>query len=143
MKNFKPWGVILALLLFTELGWAVERRNIKPNQLPPEAQQYLKSSLGAYSIRTVTLLVDGFRNNYEVLLADGTLVKFNRDGGWKSVVSPNALPEEAFPSEIWDFLKEHHKRKPVYSIVREPQGYTLTMDGDKQLKFDNHGNQVK
>ena len=111
------------------------RRNIKPNQLPTSARTYLKTYLADQSIRQCTEITDEYKVVYEVLLTNGSVVVFNRDGGWHSINMPNQkVPHDIIPADVDVFLTRNYGRNyTVTRIIKDSAGYRVTVDGNELL----------
>ena len=129
----------LTLLLATSV-YAVDRKTIKRDRLPKAALQYVQDNFNNVSIRSTVQVTDGSLISYEVRMVDNTLIVFNRDGGVRSVTAENEVAESAIPWGVRYYIKDHHKGHKVVSVVKHLNGYTITLDNDKQVKCDLNGN---
>ena len=139
MKKQRIVALMATLLFMGGVVQAQVHRSIKVNQLPSAARNYLRDGLGSFDVKQVDMVVDSFKTSYEVYLVGNTKVNFNRDGGWRIITTSTSLPEEAFPGEIWQYLKENYFGKPITRLQRYADGYQVTVDG-KDETFDLRGN---
>lgn len=127
--------LLLSVVMLSTSAYAIQRRNITPNQLPASARSYLKSALADQSIRQCTEITDEYKVTYEVLLTNGSTVVFNRDGGWRSISMPNqTVPHDILPADVQTFLQRNYGRNyAVTRIAKENGGYRVTVDGEELL----------
>ncbi len=125
----------LVMLMVATGAMATQRRNITFNQLPPSAQNYLRTYLADQSVRQCTEITDEYRVQYEVKLTNNSVVIFNRDGGWRSLSMPaNKIPHDLLPADVHEFLLKNYGRNyEVTKIVKAKEGYRITIDGNELL----------
>lgn len=126
---------LCCLLMLAANTYAIQRRNIKPNQLPQTARTYLQTYLADQSIRQVTEVTDEYKVTYEVLLTNGSMIIFNRDGGWKVISMPEqTVPRDIIPADIQVFLERNYGRYySVTRIAKMKEGYKVTVNGQELL----------
>ena len=126
---------LLSVMILASSAYAIQRRNIKPNQLPQTARTYLQTYLADQSIKQVTEVTDEYRVTYEVYLTNGSLIVFNRDGGWKVISMPDqTVPRDIIPADIQVFLERNYGRYwTVTRIAKVKDGYKVTVNGQELL----------
>lgn len=126
---------LLSVMMLTSSAYAIQRRNISANQLPRTARTYLQTYLADQSIRQVTEVTDEYKVTYEVQLTNGSLIVFNRDGGWKVISMPEqTVPRDIIPADIQMFLERNYGRYwTVTRIAKVKEGYKVTVNGQELL----------
>lgn len=83
----------------------------------------------------------GFITDYEVVLTDGTEVKFDRNGNWDSVEMPSskAVPAKLVPSEIANYVRKNYPKQRIVSIDKESHGYDVELQNGLDLVFNKAG----
>lgn len=80
-------------------------------------------------------------SEYEVILRDGTEVKFDKSGNWKEVETSvkSKVPDSMVPAAILQYIKSHQNKSKVVGIERERSGYDVTLANGVEMKFDSQG----
>lgn len=112
--------------------------------LPVAAQTQLKK---AFKAQVSLIKVDkslGRVNEYEVVLADGTEIEFDRAGNWKSVeVGKGAeVPAAIVPESIRKYVKKTQKQK-IVGIEKGRSHYEVELANGVDMIFDFSGNFVR
>ena len=127
----------LSLLVFFPMSACADGRVIPFNDLPAEAQSFIKTHFANVGVLQVT---KDF-SEYEVLLADKSKLEFDRSGNWKDVnCRGGAVPESAIPSRIQGYVKGNFPTDSVRSIERNTRGYEVKLSSGFELKFDKNCN---
>jgi len=116
------------------------------NDLPQAARAILsknfKSKLDLYIKIESTL---GMIEEYEVVLADGTEVEFDRKGNWTKVETPinKSVPSSMLPKALSGYVSKNHKGAKIVGAEKERNKYKIELDNGLDLIFDLNGNFVK
>lgn len=132
--------ILTLALVLAGSAFATDRKNIKRDQLPKAALRYAQDNFNNVSIRNIVQITDGSKITYEVKLVDNTLIIFNRDGGVRSVTADKEVAEGAIPWGVRYYVKKHHRGHKVTSVVKNLDGYTITLDNGKEVLCDLNGN---
>lgn len=109
--------------------------------LPQAAQTILANNFKA-KVSLVKIDKDfGRVSEYEVILTNGSEVKFDREGNWKNVeVSiKNSVPTYFVPKSIADYIKKNHPGQKVIGIEKNRGGYEVEITNGIEIKFNNQG----
>lgn len=119
---------------------------IRPAELPAAAQNFLKKHFSTLTINQVTVENKLFGKEYEVKLAGGGEIEFDKNGDWTKIdCQRNALPETAVPTKILEYVKQNYPNHFVSSVEREDHGgydveiRHLNLDHEIDLEFDSRG----
>ncbi len=114
-------------------------------QLPKAAQQFVKTHFPSQQVSLVTLDNDLIGKSYEVLLADGTRIEFNKRGIWKDVeLKQGTVPTKIVPSKIMNYVKTNFPGTTIKQIEkRDRGGYQVDLSNDIELKFDAQLNFIR
>ena len=115
-------------------------RNIA--DLPVAARTMLKNN---FKSKMSLIKIDkgwGRVSEYEVILNDGTEVKFDNSGNWKEVeVSESgSVPAKVIPAAILKYVKTNHKGLRVIGIEKKRSGYEVELSNGLDMEFDARGN---
>lgn len=137
--------IIMALVLALGFGATVQARDeiVRDiNQLPEQAKIVLDKNFKAkVSFIKIDRNVLNNIEDYEVVLVDGTEVKFDASGAWDSVETPlnKAVPSAFIPEKTAEFVKNNYKRARIVSIDKERYGYDVELSNGVDLVFDRNG----
>lgn len=129
--------LILALGLITLNVFASCDRPVTFNNLPSKAQQFITQHFKGVEVISAKF-DDG---SYDVYLADGTELEFDRKGEWKDVdCKMRAVPTAIVPTNIANYVKSKFPNNLIVKIEKVFKGYDVELDSDLDLKFDSNGN---
>ncbi len=81
-------------------------------------------------------------SEYEVILADGSEVTFDKGGNWKEVEMPagKQVPDYFVPKTIKDYVSKNNKGQKIVGIEKERSSYEVKLNNGIEMKFDRAGN---
>lgn len=79
------------------------------------------------------------RDMYELDLADGTELEFDRNGELLKMENDAGLPLTALPHGIGAYINATFPNQMVESIEKERNGYEVELTNDLELKFNKEG----
>ena len=135
--------MILSVVLFQNISYAESERLITVDKLPVAAQKFLKTHFADQSLTYAK--VDGymFDVDYEVRLADGTKIDFDRKGNWTNVERKAvALPEKLVPTKIAEYVAKHYAGAKVVKIERNKRSFEVELSNGLELTFDTRYNLI-
>ena len=90
-------GVVAIFALLFAIAWNIEcERAVAPQELPGEARSFIAQHYPEENPVLVIKTLDELAVTYKVVFADGTQVKFLRNGMWREIKSRS----RAVPSEL-------------------------------------------
>ncbi len=80
-------------------------------------------------------------DDYEVVLTDGTEIKFDRGGNWKEIETSrtSSVPSAIVPAGVANFVKKNHNGQRIIGIERDRSGYDVELSNGLDLKFNKAG----
>lgn len=132
MKKIVMLSVVVALVL---VGATARGKSLSVGDLPPAAQSLLSSVFSGVEVQQVK---KNFKD-YQVKLADHTLINFDRDGGWESIMNRNGLPANALPEKISATVTSTYPLLDVVKIEKEFGKIEVTLSDGSELLFDMEG----
>ena len=134
MKKF-----ILALLTFVLIGTSVtacgRKRVIDPAQLPKAATELVQKHWPSCVIDFA--YIDGVE--YEVLLSDGTIIEFNKNGEWKDMKCTDGLPVTVIPMNITRYITNRFPKQLIIKCEKMRRGYEIELTNGLEIQFDLQG----
>lgn len=84
-------------------------------------------------------------DEYEVVLADGSEITFDRTGNWDNVEVANtaSVPKSFVPAAVSEYVKKAHSGTRIVGIDKERTGYDVELSNGIDIKFDKAGNFVR
>ena len=134
--------LVLTGILMTCLVHAEEKIITKDiSSLPTISRQFLNDHLKGISVAHIKIEKSWFGiKDYEVILTDGTEVKFDSDGEWEEVDGHRtAITTGFFPPFILSYLKENYPGVGVLSIEKDRKEYEVKLSNHFELKFNHQG----
>lgn len=142
----KKVSVILAAVLITaSTAFATacsyhdnDERPITFEQLPIEAQNFVKQYFANGEISYVILDNGILFDDYSVIFANGDKLDFDNNGLWTDVeCRHNAVPSEIVPREISDYVKKHSPSAKIVEIKRDRNEWEVKLSGGVEFKFNS------
>lgn len=99
-------GVVAIFALLFAIAWNIEcERAVAPQELPGEARSFIAQHYPEENPVLVIKTLDELAVTYKVVFADGTQVKFRRNGMWREIKSRSrAVPSAVVPAQIADYV---------------------------------------
>ncbi|MBD5269998.1 MAG: hypothetical protein HDS43_05215 [Bacteroides sp.] len=113
--------------------------------LPKAAQTTLANNLKS-KVSVVKIDKDfGRVDEYEVVMTDGVVVTFDRDGNWKEVETNNrsSVPSAFVPKGISTYVAKNHRGAKIVGLEKERNGYDVELSDGVDIKFNAKGEFVK
>lgn len=113
--------------------------------LPAAAKSVLKKNFKS-EVSLVKIDKDfGRVKDYEVIMTDGTEIKFDRDGNWEDVETNvgKAVPAAFILQPIRDFVAKNHKGVNIVGVDKDRRGYEITLANGIDIKFSKDGSFIK
>lgn len=132
-------GLSLALVFGScEQASADNDRVIKFAELPATAQTFIKKHFPKGQVSIVKLDKELFSRSYEVILADGTKLEFDKNGTWTDIDGQRrAIPTSTIPSAIASYVAKNFVGSKVVQLERTDVGrYSVELDNGVELLFD-------
>lgn len=138
MKKF-----IISLIAVTVMAVTASARDTYSRDasvLPAPARTVLKNSFKA-GISLIKIDKDLFDTDYEVILTDGTEVKFDSKGNWRDVEcrAGKSVPDAFVPAAIRQWVKTSHKGVRIVGIEKDSRGYEVQLDNGLEARFNSQG----
>ena len=132
----------MALVIATAFGAsAKDTYSHDPSTLPQSARTTIKNN---FTSEISLIKIDnefGRVSDYEVILTDGTEIKFDRNGNWEDVECSlnDTVPSSFIPSQVAAFVKKNQPDTHIVGIEKERSGYEVQLSNGVEMKFDRQG----
>ena len=133
---------MMALVIATAFGAsAKDTYSHDPSTLPQSARTTIKNN---FTSEISLIKIDnefGRISDYEVILTDGTEIKFDRNGNWEDVECSlnNTVPASFIPSQVATFVKKNQPDTHIIGIEKDRRGYEVQLSNGVEMKFDKQG----
>ena len=105
--------------------------------LPAAAQQFLQQYFPDVKATYAKVDNDLWGKNYDVLMADGSSVEFDKNGNWTDVsCKASQVPAAVIPQAIRNHVAQQHPDQRIVSIDRDSKDYEVKLSNGVELKFD-------
>lgn len=139
MRTIKSMVILAALFGFHFAS--AQEKNITFEQLPAEAQTFVKKHFS--KLKVVNVFEDAKPNHteYDVFFENGTEIEFLSNGDWEEVKSrTNELPASVVPAAISQYIKNQFPNAFVREIKKKRYGFEVEISNGLDLEFDQNGN---
>lgn len=112
---------------------------VAPDTLPNVAESFLTTHFADTEVSSVMKEYDDFTYHYNVYLADGTYVEFNKSGEWREVENRvKGVPSSVVPEKILTYVTTNYSEFFIVDIERDRQ-YDVELNNDLNLHFSLDG----
>ena len=134
---------LLAISLATFASCDKDEQPVDPAQLPAEAQTFIDTNFPATTINSVVKEYDDFTYHYDVYLADGTTLEFDKRGEWKDVQNRvSGVPDSIVPEKILSYVTNNYSNAFIVEIERDRQ-YDVELNTGIDLDFSLDGDFIR
>lgn len=136
----------LALIAGISLGAAARDEYAKDSSILPEAAKTVLSD--NFSSEVSKIKVErtlGEISEYEVTLANGTEISFDRFGDWKDVDTERAeaVPAGIVLKPIQDYVAKNYAGATITGIERDRRGIEVELSTGRDLHFTHTGKFIR
>ncbi|OEJ14845.1 hypothetical protein BFL38_08395 [Brachyspira hampsonii] len=135
-KKLKLFISIVSLMMLSSLILTAEDMPIQANQLPQNAQTFVKTNFPNDQI----VYAEQDRQSYKVELASGIEIDFDKSGNWTDVAGNNRpIPTQFIPAAILNAVKTKYPQIEVLDISKEYNSYKLKLSNNREVYVSNNG----
>lgn len=135
---------VFLLLSLTLLLNACNKENVVSNSdLPENAWKFKHLYYPAVDIEKTTLVKQSGKKEYNVLLAETTLLKFSFEGNIQRIDSPNEIPSFFFNSAIIWYIETNYPDQHPIGWALEKGAQSVKLMNGTTLLFDRTGGFMK
>lgn len=115
------------------------------SELPNDAQQYIETHFGGIEVSQVVKDIDGLRHSYDVYLANGVELEFNKSGEVRSVENKrnDRLPNSVVPTKILSYVEENFPDQYIVSWDIDDRDQEVELSNGMDLKFSKSGDFIR
>ena len=138
MKKIAMMLLGTAAMMVSLAAYADDDRPVKFSELPAAAQTFVNSHFEGVEVLLAKKDPSLLGATYEVMLADGTEVEFDREGAWVEVKRRGyPVPADIVPAEIVDYVNKYQHGAMILGIERDRQSYEVKLGNGCEVKVDN------
>ena len=136
--------LMLCLLALPFVAQADDDKPIRVDQLPAQAQQFIKQHFSEKTISLAKEESDFFDKSYDVIFTDGDKVEFDRKGKWHKVsCRKHAVPEAIVPEAIRRYVTTHYPQAHIIKVEREKSTLEVKLSSGIELEFNSRNELIK
>lgn len=131
--------ILLFVCLFTlqSVARADNDKPIQVNQLPQQAQQFIKQHFSDSNVAMSKVESDWLDKSYNVIFTNGNKVEFDKKGNWKEVdCKYGSVPLGVVPTAILKHITATYPGVKILKIDRDKKDYEVKLSNKWELKFD-------
>ena len=132
-------GVVAIFALLFAIAWNIEcERAVAPQELHGEARSFIAQHYPEENPVLVIKTLDELAVTYKVVFADGTQVKFRRNGMWREIKSRSrAVPSAVVPAQIADYVARNFPGTFLVGIEHTCREWEVKLNNTIELTFDD------
>lgn len=137
VKYLKTAIISLAIALGVAQLEAKETYTSDVSALPQEAISFLNNNFKGVNIIKIKIET-GWKTTYDVDLANGVEIEFDKNGNWKEIDSKLInLPLSLLPKQLAEAVSQKVPDAKIESIERKEYGYKIELKNDVELLVFN------
>lgn len=129
--------LLIAMMLATLTGFALDKYSLNRNDLPQTAQDFLTEYFPKAKVSMIK--VDKHllkKTDYDVKLVNGTKIEFSNSGKWTSIdCRTSAVPEKIVPGTVRKYVTGNYPGQKIVKIEKSSTKYTVKLSDGKELLF--------
>lgn len=133
-KKIFVWVLMLLLPSAPSFGreFVITRK-----ELPQAAQIFISTKFKDKKVMLVKKEMKMRIVNYDVMLNDGTKLKFDGKGEWTEIdCKPSAVPATLVPTAIVNYVKKNYPNVKIIQIERDRWGYEIDLSNGFDIRFN-------
>ncbi len=120
---------------------ADDDKPIKLEQMPQQAQRFIKQHFPDSSIALAKMESDFLSKSYDIIFTNGDKAEFDKAGEWTEVnCKYSQVPTAIVPTAIRDYVKKQYPDAKVLRIEKEKRGYEVKLSNGWEVTFDKNFN---
>lgn len=139
--------MILAAILFslgTITAKADNDRMITVNQLPQNAQTFIKQHFPNEKVAYAKYEREFLESTYEVVFTSSVKIEFYKNGDWKEIdCKYSTVPAAIVPAQIAAYVKQNWPEASIVKIDRDKRDYEVKLTNRLELTFDLNFNLIE
>ena len=136
MKRIKIFAMTL-LLGFYAAACSGGDKVITVNELPAAAQTFIGKYFNGKEVMLVKKDKEGVKTYYDVLMADGTKLEFDKKGEWRDIETKSeGVPATLVPTEISSYVSKNYPGQRILQIDRDRSGFQIELSNGLDLEFN-------
>ena len=131
--------LILLVCLFTlqTVAWADDDKPIQVNQLPQQAQTFIKANFANSKVAMAKMETDWLDKSYAVIFTNGDKLEFDKKGAWTEVnCKYSVVPVAVVPAAIRKYVTTNYPDAKMLKIERDKHDYEVKLSNGWEIKFD-------
>ena len=108
---------------------------LSKRHLPKQAQQFIRD----YWFNVEIVDIERDNGLYKVTMDDGTVLRFDNTGEWRSIANQFGFPTHYLPDGIGDFIHAQYPSSYIARVTRNTNGYTVILNTGLELRYDTDG----
>ena len=133
---------MIGLVLLSVVASA-DGKPVAYEQLPAPAKAYVDTNFGGEKIAVATKDDDFILPDYNVLLANGTMLEFSNSGRLKKITSRSGIPADLVPVTIRDYVAAHYPGAGFVEFEVDRKTYEVKLTNRMELKFNSNFNVIE
>lgn len=129
--------IIGTLFLISCTAFADDDKPITFEQLPNNAQEFIKTYFPAEKIAFAKMENEMLGTSYDVTFTTSTNLEFDGNGDWTEVdCRYSQVPDGIVPTQILAKVNELYKDSQIIAIDRDKHDYEVKLNNNLELKFN-------
>ena len=138
MKNKITFASLIALMAI--MFCSCSDVNVAPGEVPGQIQIFVQQNFPGQNITFAQKDWSFFAYEYDVTLADGTHIEFNRNNEWTKIESvASGVPVALLPAPIATYLNTNNPGVAIKKIDIDNGEIEVELANDLELKFNEQG----
>lgn len=123
---------------------AANDKPIKFEEMPKQAQQFVKKHFPTLSIALIKMETDFLSKSYDVIFTNGDKLEFDKRGKWTNIdCEHSVVPVELIPDTILGYVQKQSPKATIMKIeITDRKGYEVELSNGVEIEFDKKFNVI-
>lgn len=113
------------------------------SKVPTKIQTYIATHFPSNKVLQSQFDYNGLSKEYEIILSNNIILKFDRKDSIKEIESIQELPESVVPTKIYEYLQSNYPTNFVKKWELDNKKQSVKLDNDIELEFTINGEFIR
>lgn len=138
---------VMALVASAAMAEDFEKK-IAASELPEKAQNFLATYFEGVKVKKVIKSTDAYNfvEEYDVYLADKTIIEFDMVGAWNEITIKNkkvTMPEFIYPNRVTQTLEQQFAGKRILKVANDGMEYEFDFKDGSEVTINALGKVIE
>ena len=132
-------ALLMCISMLDVMAFNDSERPVAFASLPQQARSFITTHFPDVEVVRSLAEKDLFSLEYEVTLANGFSVEFDRKGNWTEIdCKQSVVPAKLVPAQIQKYVSENYSGNKILKIEKDRNEYEINLSNGVEIKFNQN-----